>query len=117
LVLLCLTSVDFGRFAAAYIALGNATRVGAEYGATHPYSPQSPGEDLAEIEAAVRSELAGASYLDPQALEIEIVVEPDDYQLHRVEVTASYPFHTVVAWPSIPQPIDMRRTVVFRRFR
>jgi Flp pilus assembly protein TadG len=116
LVILCLTSVDFGRFAAAYIALGNATRVGAEQGATRPYSSNSADEDRSLIEAAVRNELAGTSYLDPETLEIEINVEPDAYGLHRVQVTAMYPFHTVVSWPTIPQPVELRRTVVFRRF-
>ncbi len=34
LVTLCLTSVDFGRYIYAAIALDNAVRISAEYGAT-----------------------------------------------------------------------------------
>src|SRR5262245_45298295 len=58
LIVLCLTSVDFGRFAHAYIALGNAGRAGAEYGATQSYSSSTATAWRLRVEDAVRQDFA-----------------------------------------------------------
>jgi Flp pilus assembly protein TadG len=117
LIVLCLTSVDFGRFAHAYIALGNAGRVGAEYGATRSYSPSTVTAWKQRVEDAMRQDFAAVADIDPNQLVIQIDVTNDAYDLHRTKITATYPFTTVVSWPSIPRPLNMQRTVVFRRFR
>jgi Flp pilus assembly protein TadG len=117
LIVLCLTSVDFGRFAHAYIALGNASRVGAEYAATRSYSPSTVTAWKQRVEDAMRQDFAAVADIDPSQLVIQIDVANDAYDLHRTKITATYPFATVVSWPSIPRPLDMQRTVVFRRFR
>jgi Flp pilus assembly protein TadG len=117
LILLCLTSVDFGRFAHAYIALGNAGRVGAEYGATHSYTTSTAAAWKQQIETAMRQDFSAVADIDPNQLVIQIDVANDSYGLTRATVTAQYPFRTVASWPGIPQPLNMQRTVVFRRFR
>ena len=117
LIVLCLTSVDFGRFAHAYIALGNAGRTGAEYGATQPYSPSTASAWRARVEDAVRQDFTAIADITPADLQIEIDVENDAYGLHRATLTATYPFQTVVAWPAIPRPVNIERTIAFRRFR
>jgi Flp pilus assembly protein TadG len=117
IIMLCLTSVDFGRFAHAYIALGNAGRTGAEYGATQAYSPSTASAWRSRVEDAVRQDFTAIADIDPSQLEIDIDVENDAYGLHRATLTATYPFQTVVAWPTIPRPLDMQRTIAFRRFR
>jgi Flp pilus assembly protein TadG len=117
LIVLCLTSVDFGRFAHAYIALGNAGRTGAEYGATHVYSPATANAWKLRVEDAARQDFTAIADIDPQQLAIEIDVADDAYGLHRTTLTTTYPFQSVVAWPAIPRPLDMQRTIVFRRFR
>jgi Flp pilus assembly protein TadG len=117
LIVLCLTSVDFGRFAHAYIALGNAGRAGAEYGATQPYSSSTATAWKLRVEDAVRQDFSAIADIDPAQLEVEINVENDAHGLHRASLTTTYPFQTVVAWPIIPRPLDMQRTIVFRRFR
>jgi hypothetical protein len=117
LILLSLTSVDFGRFACAYIALGNADRVGAEYAATRSYSVATAASWERQVSAAIREDFAAAGMLDPDDLVVETDVASDDYGLHRVEITARYPFATVVSWPGIPRPLNLERTIVFRRFR
>jgi len=117
LIVLCLMSVDFGRFAYAYIAVGNAGRVGAEYGATRSYSASTATTWRQNIETAMRQDFTAVADIDPAQLSIQIDVANDAYGLHRAAITARYPFRTVVAWPGIPQPLDLQRTVVFRRFR
>jgi len=117
LIVLCLTSVDFGRFAYAQIALGNAARVGAEVGATRDYSPSNAAAFSAEIEDAVREEFAAVGGLDPARLDVDVDAAPDAYDLYRVTVSATYSFVTICTWPEIPRPLDMHASVVFRRFR
>jgi len=117
LIVLCLTSVDFGRFAYAYLALGNASRVGAEVGATRGYSNAAAADWQQQVETAMREDFSAVGGLDPEELVIAIDVTNDAYNLHRVTITATYPFSTVTAWPAIPRPLDMQRTVSFRRFR
>jgi Flp pilus assembly protein TadG len=117
LIVLCLTSVDFGRFAHAYIALGNAGRTGAEYGATHSYSPSTASAWKSRVEDAVRQDFSAIADIDPAQLQVDIEISTDAYGLHRTTLTTTYPFQTVVAWPVIPRPLDMQRTIAFRRFR
>jgi Flp pilus assembly protein TadG len=117
LIVLCLTSVDFGRFAHAYIALGNAGRTAAEYGATHAYSPSTANAWKLRVEDAARQDFAAIADIDPAELDIQIDVADDAYGLYRATLTTTYPFQTIVAWPAIPRPLDMQRTIVFRRFR
>jgi Flp pilus assembly protein TadG len=117
LIVLCLASTDFGRFAYAYIALGNAGRAGAEYGATRSYSPASASVWQQQVEASIHDDFAPVAGLDPSQLETQISVASDSYGLNRYEITAAYPFVTVVSWPMIPRPLEMRRTIAYRRFR
>jgi Flp pilus assembly protein TadG len=117
LVVLGLTSVDFGRFAASYLAVGNAARVGAEVAATRNYSTASGSTSQQQVDSAMRAEFALAAGLDPSQLDVSIEVASDAYDLNRFTVTATYPFSTVVTWPGIPRPLAMSRTVTYRRFR
>lgn len=117
LIALCLTSVDFGRFAYAYLALGNAGRVGAEFGATRRYEAATANAWEQQVQAAIREDFAEVGGLDPDQLDIQIEVADDAYGLSRVSITAACPFATVVSWPGIPRPLTMERTIVFRRFR
>jgi len=119
LILLCLTSVDFGRFAYAYITLGNAARVGAELGATREYSESTAAQFEQQIENAVQEEFTSVGGLDASKLDIAIDVAMDDSDadLHRVSVTTTYSFSTVLSWPGIPRPLELQRFVAYRRFR
>jgi Flp pilus assembly protein TadG len=117
LIILCLTSIDFGRLAYAYIALGNAARVGAEVAATRSYSTSTAAARLQEMESAVREDFSTDGGLDPSLVSFAADVVSDAYGLHRFTITASYPFSTVVSWPGIPRPLDLQRTITYRRFR
>lgn len=117
LVMLALASVDFGRFAYAHIALGNASRVGAEFGAVRKYDSSTSAGWEAQLEAAMHEEFAAVGGIEPANLDVEIEVVDDAYDLHRVTITSTYPFSTVVTWPGIPRPLEMQQTVAMRRFR
>jgi Flp pilus assembly protein TadG len=117
LIALSLASVDFGRFCYAHIALGNAARVGAEFGATHRYDAVNAANWTARIESALREEFSEQGGLDPAAIETEMQVEDDSYTLYRVTITARYPFATAVPWPAMPHPIWLSRQIVIRRYR
>jgi Flp pilus assembly protein TadG len=117
LILLCVTSVDFARFAYALLALNNAARVGAEVGATRSYSESNAEAWRQQIENAALEEFSDVGGLDPSKLHVAIEVTSDDYDLHRVTVSTTYSFRTVFQWPTIPRPLDMNAMIVFRRFR
>lgn len=117
LIVLALASVDFGRFAYAHIALGNAARVGAEVGAARPYDTSSSAAWQARVEQAIDEEFTAVGGIEPANLDVQIDVADDAYGLHRVTVTADYSFWTVVAWPAIPRPLVLQRSVSMRRFR
>jgi Flp pilus assembly protein TadG len=117
LIALCLTSIDFGRFAYAYIALENAARVGGEYAATHSYSSGNAGSWRQKVEASITEDFGTSGGLDSSRLNTEIEVDSDDYGLQRITIDVRYPFATVVQWPGIPRPLDLQRSITFRRFR
>jgi Flp pilus assembly protein TadG len=67
LIAICLTSVDFGRFAYAYIAIGNAGRVGAEFLATRDYTQSNSAVRQSAMRLAVRDDLSTAGGIIPDA--------------------------------------------------
>jgi hypothetical protein len=117
LIALCLTSIDFGRFAYAYIALENAARVGGEYGATHSYSANNASSWQQKVEASMAADFGTAGGLDSSRLSTAVDVHNDDYGLLRIAITVRYPFTTIVSWPGMPRPLDLQRSIAFRRFR
>ena len=117
LMVLCIGTLDFGRFAYAYIAIGNAGRVAAERGATNEYSQSTADLRRAAMEAAGREEIGTAHGMTSSDVSFAIDVLNDDRGLHCVTVTSRYTFVTIVSWPFIPQPLHLERTISFRRFR
>ncbi len=117
LVTLCLLSVDFGRFAHDYLALSNAARTGADYGATHRRTQLTSASWNSAIQAAAEREMESVPGFDGTNLEVLVSSEPVSDSLERVNVEARYPFFTVIDWPGIARPLQLRRTVVVRQFR
>jgi Flp pilus assembly protein TadG len=117
LILLALTSVDFGRFAYAYLALGNAGRVGSEVGATRSYSTANAAAWRQQVISAVHEDFSSVGGLDSDLLVIDVETTSDAYDLQLVTVTTTYPFSTTITWPGIPRPLNMQRKIAFRRFR
>lgn len=117
-IVLCFTTVDFGRYVHAYLALTNAARVGAERGATRQFTDYTYDSWKSRVEQAVTEEMSNTLGADPESLTIEVeTTEPDQYDLRRVTVEVTHPFQTVVRWPYIPSPLLLRSRVDMRQYR
>ena len=118
LMLLVLGAVDFGRFASTYIAVTNAARAAAAFGAMNPYSTVTQSTWTAQVKQAAFDEMSG---YDTSLLSVTTTPTSEADGLWRVSVVASYPFKTVVSWPGIPtsdgQAMILSRTVVVRAIR
>ncbi|QDU92934.1 TadE/TadG family type IV pilus assembly protein [Lignipirellula cremea] len=117
MLLLTFAGADVARVLHVHTAVSNAARVGAEYGALHPFSPLEPETWELEVAAVVREELSLTGAVDADLLEIEINTTTDADGLYHVALEASYPFATVVGWPGLPSTIPLREYVEFRRLR
>lgn len=108
---------DFGRAIHAQIAITNAARVGAEYGATHRFNAATRPAWEARLRESVLEEAASLAGLDPDALDIVIEIDepaPDDL---RVRVLAAYPYRTAVSWPGLPDTLVLRHQATMRQYQ
>jgi Flp pilus assembly protein TadG len=117
LTLLCVVSVDCGRFAYSYIALSNAARIGAEYGATQTMTSYNQSSWQAAVKNAVIQEMAATPNFHGGSLSIEISTTTVSYGLQQVTVSAEYPFTPILSWPGMPGAVSMRQTLCMRQFR
>lgn len=117
LIVLGLVAIDLGRYAFVNIALSNATRVGAEWGATHRYDAATDAQWRSQLETAIRGEFVAAADIDPTQLDTEVTLAADSYSLPRVQVAAEYPWNTIITWPLIPRPLILRQATIMRRYR
>lgn len=116
-VLIALVCVDLGRFAYSAIALSNATRAAAQYGATHRRTDYTRRWWEAAVRETLLEEMANLPHFDEArlTLSVEAVDQPGD--LPRIDVRAGYPFETVVPWPGLPRRLDLERSVSMRQYR
>jgi Flp pilus assembly protein TadG len=119
LVTLTLAAADFGRFASAYIAVTNAARAGAEYGMMNNFQASTLTTWQAKITQAARDEITpqvGAT--NAANLGVQITTSTDN-GLRRVQVTATYPFTTIINWPLLgaPRTITLGQKVEMRLIR
>jgi Flp pilus assembly protein TadG len=121
LMLIILGCVDFGRFAYTYIAVTNATRTGALFGALNPYTTATQSIWGANIRQKVVDDLNALMTADPDYGPTDLAVTStrmtEASGLWRAHVEVSYPFKTVISWPGIPSNLTLRRTVEMRGIR
>jgi len=122
LVTVVLAAVDFGRFAYYYIAVNNASRAGASYGIMNNYTSSTYSTWTGGITQASRDELSqqvGAG--NANNLTVTVTTSTDTNKLKRVQVTASYPFTTLVNWQwtglGLPQSLTLTNKVEMRLVR
>jgi Flp pilus assembly protein TadG len=117
LMTIVLGCVDFGRIAYAYIAVANASRVGAEYGATHKFTPYTQSSWASRLRQGVADEMAHVTAFDPAKLQTTISTTTDAYGLVRVTIDVEYPFAVIVPWPGMPQTVSLWRRTSMREIR
>jgi len=117
LLLLVLGCVDFGRYAYTNIALTNATRSGAGYGAVSPYTTATYSNWQAQARQEVIDEMSQVYGYDGSKLTVIAEAVTESGGLWRAEVTASYPFQPLIPWPGIPSSMTMTQKAVMRATR
>jgi Flp pilus assembly protein TadG len=118
IMLLVIGCVDLGRFAYHYIAVGNAARAGAGYGIMNNFNTSTQTTWTGKIQQAAIDEMTGQTSFQSNQLSVSVNTADDlgNGDL-RVQVSASYPFSTIVTWPGIPRPMTLTRTVSMRHIR
>jgi Flp pilus assembly protein TadG len=116
LIAFAILSADFGRFAYAAIAMDNAVRVGAEYGATRSFTPQTRQTWEYEVRNRTLEELSDVQ--SGSLTNVDVVVDTSiaTNDLARVEVSAEGDFSTIVDWPFLSNQ-KIRREFSIRQFR
>jgi Flp pilus assembly protein TadG len=109
--------VDFGRIAYAYCAVSNASRAGAEYGATHNFTSYTQSSWQSRLQQAITAEMSPLPGFNASQLQVGISTTSDSYGLFRVTVEVQYPFTTIVPWPGIPQSVLLGRITTMRQIR
>jgi Flp pilus assembly protein TadG len=112
-----LGATDFGRVSYSTIAIANAARSGAAFASMNPVDPVTLGAWTAGVNQAVVDELSQSTAFDPSKLVVGITRVTESGGLRRVEVQVTYPFETIVNWPTLPSSFDLRQTVSMRCIR
>jgi Flp pilus assembly protein TadG len=124
-VSIVLACIDFGRFAYNYIAVTNAARAAGAWAMMNPpANVASPSAAwTASVTQAAINEMSQQPGVKSSNITIAIgAVETESpYGTWRFQVTASYPFQTLVKWGfsgmGIPQSMTLQQTVVLRGIR
>lgn len=116
-LLFALAAGDFGRVAHAHLALGSATKAGAEYAGTHAVSTYTRSAWEQNIGNVVKDDLASLLGFDEGNLQISISTTTDDDGLLLTTVESTYLFNTVVPWPQLPQQVFLKQRANYRRIR
>lgn len=117
LLLFALAAVDFGRVVHHYTVVSNAARAGAEYGSLHGFTTFTRAAWEAGVRAASVDEMLNLPNYSAGDVAIDVVTTTDGDGLFRVAVSASYPFHTIVAWPGLPTATQLSHRVEMRQIQ
>lgn len=117
LLLMALACADFGRIAYFHQIVCNAARTGAESGATHKFTDFTKSAWEAGVEQAVLNEMQNIPEFDAgdMSFDLSTTINADD--MAEINVSVSYPFRTVVAWPALPNEVVLDKSVEFHQFR
>ncbi len=117
LVTVLLGSTDFGRVSYYTIAIANAARCGAEYASMNPYDSSTQTAWTTGVTQAVANELSQSTAFDTSQLTVTVTNVTESGGLRRVSVQVTYPFTTIITWPSIPHSFNLQQTVAMRGIR
>jgi Flp pilus assembly protein TadG len=117
LMLLAVACTDFGRIAYYHQVVCNAARTGAESGATHKFTDYTEAAWESGIEQAVLAEMQNIPNFNAGDLTYQLTKTVDSDDMARVNVSVTYPFRTVVAWPTLPNEVMLHKELQFRQYR
>lgn len=127
-VFLLLGGLDFARSFSAQVGVLNAARVGAEAGASRAAGVAQPvGTNDAAVIAYARAELSSVPGVDAANATITVTAlradnstaclnPPTTATPCYITVRVQYPFRTAIAWPLLPNAIDLDRSAQFRSY-
>jgi Flp pilus assembly protein TadG len=121
LLTIALICVDYGRFVHWHIAVTNAARAGAGWGANHPTTAVSKPLWDAGVRRAIENELETNNWFDAAKLSVPTsTITNDAGGLRRVTIAVEYPFDAAINWPFLPgynDTLTLKKTVVMRLVR
>ena len=99
LMSIVLGATDFGRFAYTYIAVTNAARAGAFYGATTSYNSTTYSTWQSQVQQAAADEMGSISGFTQSNVTATATTESGS--IWRASCTVPCTFTTIVPWPGI----------------
>ena len=117
LVFLLMGGTDFARAYSAQVGVLNAARVGAEAAASRAEGVTIPVvDDDAAVITYARNELARAAGIDGASATITHTNTTGGGGELLTTVRVRYTYRTLVAWPLLPNTLELDRSATFRRY-
>lgn len=111
LVLTILGGADMARAFAAQLGVQNGARAGAEAAVTRAATTD------AQIIAYATDELTRIVGVNPSAATVTVTRTTGAGGESLVNVRVRYTFRTLVAWPYVPNTLNLDRTATFRNYQ
>jgi Flp pilus assembly protein TadG len=111
-----LGATDFGRFAYTYIAVTNAARAGAYYGATTTYTSGNYSTWQSQVQQAAADEIGSISGFTKSNVTATAITQSGTSDW-TASCTVPCTFTTLINWPGIPQTMTIQRNVQMRAVR
>lgn len=115
--LLLLMCADLGRVIHAQIAVTNAVRAGAEYGASHRFTTDTRQAWEDRIISTMRDEIVSIQNANTNQLVAEISTTQAGPDELRIQVTGTYPFRMIISWVGFPSCLQLSHTVTMRQYQ
>jgi hypothetical protein len=101
------------------VIIANAAQVGAEYAATHRFTPETRETWASRVEEVIWEELE--TVLDRGSetarISIETAAAPEDEDLPLITVEVAHDFTGTIRWPGLPDTIPLQRRICIRQYR
>jgi len=109
LVVIVLICVDLGRFASVYTAVTSAAREGANFGGTHPFTPNTYDRWREKIVETASGEMGDIPSFDQDSFAVSQPELIASHKRSRVRVEVTYTFRPAIVWPVLPKKMVITR--------
>ena len=117
LTLLILGCLDYARSISTSMSITSATRIGAEYAATHRFTVLTRTAWETKIRSLINQELAIIPNYDPQQTTVTLDTTLDSQDVVRITIGVECQFRTVIPWPTLPNVVVIKQSVAMRQIR